>query len=141
VPHLSACLLVSDRWILRPLRRFPCTGWRDAFRVEPHDIRKIVQTTAPIVGSIGGFVVPAVALVLIVAPSTHRNQALLGLTSGLLALALIGCLVGAFALGSLAGEGRLELDRVWRRFRSVDMSRGEGAFCNAKRKSVSTGVD
>jgi hypothetical protein len=81
-----------------------------AFYLSPYDIRKTVQTTGPIVGSVGGFVVTAVVLILTIAPSTHRDQALIGLASGLLALALIGCLAGAFALGSLAGEGRLTVN-------------------------------
>jgi MFS family permease len=78
--------------------------------IAPYDLRKTVSITAPIVGSVGGFVVTAVVLVLTVATKAHHNPAQLALTSGLLAVALVGCLVGAFSLASLGGEPRLTVN-------------------------------
>ena len=75
-----------------------------------YDLRKVVPTTASILGTVGGFAVTAIVVVLTVAPSDNPPPDLLALASGLLALSLIGCLTGAFSLASLAAEKELTVN-------------------------------
>jgi hypothetical protein len=74
-----------------------------------YDVRAGAAAYAPIVGAIGGFVVPAVVLVFEIASRHHlihggRAEALLGAATALLVLGLISCLLGAFALGAIGAE-------------------------------------
>jgi hypothetical protein len=74
-----------------------------------YDVRRGAAAYAPIVGAIGGFVVPAVVLVFEIA-SRHtlvhggRSEVLLGRATALLVLGLIACLLGAFAFGAIGAE-------------------------------------
>jgi len=74
-----------------------------------YDVRAGAAAYAPIVGAIGGFVVPAVVLVFDIASRHHvahggRTEALLGAATAFLVLGLISCLLGAFALAAIGAE-------------------------------------
>lgn len=70
-----------------------------------NDIRRGAGTMAAILGSMGGFVVTAVVLVFTTAHDGRAPEpAILTLITGFLVLALLGCVLGAFALAAIAGE-------------------------------------
>ncbi len=77
-----------------------------------YELRRGAAAYAPIVGTIGGFVVTGVVLVFDIA-SNHRvdghveHASMLGRATGLLVLGLIACLLGAFALAAIGAERRL----------------------------------
>lgn len=74
-----------------------------------YDLRKGAAGYAPIVGTIGGFVVTGVVLVFDIA-SDHKNgehvehASMLGRATALLVLGLIACLLAAFALAAIGAE-------------------------------------
>jgi hypothetical protein len=72
------------------------------------DVRLAANGYASIVGSVGGFVVTAVVLLFTVSPKQIDAHPLeFGFATGLLVLALIGCLTGAFVLAAFSGESEL----------------------------------
>lgn len=83
----------------------------DASRGEPefgYDVRRGAAAFAPIIGTVGGFVVPAVVLVFELA-SRHAGagnevETLLGIATAFLVLGLIACVLGAFAFAALGAE-------------------------------------
>jgi hypothetical protein len=86
-------------------------GVAKAIDEEPlgYDLRRGTSAYAPIIGGIGGFVVPAVVLIFEIA-STHHGAAhspALGRSTSLLVLGLIACLLGAFAMAAIGAERRL----------------------------------
>ena len=72
------------------------------------DARAGAAAYAPILGTVGGFVVTAVVLVFEIV-SSHNGEYpnLLGRATSLLVLGLIACLLGAFALGAIGAEKKL----------------------------------
>jgi hypothetical protein len=73
-----------------------------------YDLRKGAAAHSSIVGSVGGFVVTAVVLVFTIAhDDAQATPARMALVAGLLVLALIGCLLGAFSLAAISGETTL----------------------------------
>lgn len=75
-----------------------------------YDLRAGAAAYAPIIGGIGGLVVPAVVLVFQIAahhPIKGGNEEnLLGVTTALLVVGLISCLLGAFAFAAIGAERR-----------------------------------
>jgi hypothetical protein len=72
-----------------------------------YDIRAGAAVYAVILGSVGGFVVPSIVLLFTQIPDTPRARSLLPLAVGLLAVALIACLLGAFGLAAIGAERQL----------------------------------
>ncbi|MGO9976033.1 MAG: hypothetical protein ACLP01_25165 [Solirubrobacteraceae bacterium] len=74
-----------------------------------YDVLRGAAAYAPILGGMGGFVVAAVVLVFTFAPehALSNQHALLGRATGLLVLALVSCLLGAFALAAIGAERTL----------------------------------
>lgn len=73
-----------------------------------YDVRAGAAAYAPIIGTIGGFVVTAVVLVFEIVSSHNGDYPhLLGRATSLLVLGLIACLLGAFALGAIGAEQKL----------------------------------
>jgi hypothetical protein len=75
-----------------------------------YDVRKGATAYAPIIGTIGGFVVPAVVLVFEIISSNHGPTVTLGRATSLLVLGLISCLLGAFAFAAIGAEQKLTAD-------------------------------
>lgn len=72
------------------------------------DIRSAARQYSQIMGALGGFVVPAIILLFTVAPQDRASQsASLSRAAGLLVLALICCLIGAFAFAAIGAERHL----------------------------------
>lgn len=114
VPAGLACWRDLKRSTRRPgpQKRFPSEPRPDHELDEApfgYDLRRGAAAYAPIVGAIGGFVVPAVVLVFEIA-SRHRlvhggrTEILLGRATALLVLGLIACLLGAFAFAAIGAE-------------------------------------
>lgn len=73
-----------------------------------YDVRAGAAAYAPIIGTIGSFVVTAVVLVFEIVSSHNGDYPnLLGRAASLLVLGLIGCLLGAFALAAIGAEQKL----------------------------------
>jgi hypothetical protein len=77
-----------------------------------YDLRRGAAAYAPIVGTVGGFVVTGVVLVFGIASHHKAGQpvehaAMLGRATALLVLGLIACLLAAFALAAIGAERRL----------------------------------
>lgn len=92
---------------------YPGRGRDDKFEmVFGYDLRRGAAGYAPIVGTIAGFVVTGVVLVFTIVSHSKPGQpvphaALLGRSSALLVLGLIGCLLSAFALAAIGAERKL----------------------------------
>ena len=75
-----------------------------------YDVRKGAAAYAPIIGTIGGFVVPAVVLVFEITSSHHALAVPLGRATSLLVLGLISSLLGAFSFAAIGAEQKLTAD-------------------------------
>lgn len=99
---------------LQPKRRAPLrtpSAVAEAAHQEPlgYDLRRGASAYAPIIGGIGGFVVPTVVLIFEIASTRHgaAHSPALGRSTSLLVLGLIACLLGAFAIAAIGAERRL----------------------------------
>ncbi len=72
-----------------------------------YDVRTGSAAYAPIIGTIGGFVVTAVVLLFEIISSHHGATAPFGRAASLLVLGLISCLLGAFACAGIGAERKL----------------------------------
>lgn len=89
------------------VRSEECGQTEDATSVG-YDVRVGAAAYAPIIGTIGGFVVTAVVLVFEIVSSHNGDYPnLLGRATSFLVLGLIACLLGAFALAAIGAEQRL----------------------------------